>query len=33
MTENNKFDSNEINKIVDEIVLTYKDDSGINNGK
>ena len=30
MTEENKFDNNEIKKIVDEIVLTYKDDSGIN---
>ncbi len=30
MEENKKFESNEIKKIVDEIVLTYKDDSGIN---
>ena len=30
MVEENKFDNKEINKIVDKIVNTYKDDSGIN---
>jgi serine O-acetyltransferase len=30
MEENKKFNRDEIKKIVDEIVLTYKDDSGIN---
>ena len=30
MKEENKFNNNDIQKIVDNIVHTYKDDSGIN---